>query len=74
MKEKSMEKNSYKVPRSQWAKWSELARRVFNEVYGSMAYNQKIFLPPKAKTVADEQWVITSYNAAWTAAHAVDTK
>lgn len=62
--------NSYQVPKSQWKKWDEQARYVFNEVYCSMAYNQKFFLHPKATSASDKHWITTAWNAAWTAADA----
>jgi hypothetical protein len=65
-------KNSYRVPKKQWAKWSEQARSVFNTVYSAMVANQDLFMHPKAKKLAIEHWNTPSWNAAWTAADAVD--
>lgn len=62
--------NSVRVPVSQWRKWNESERAVFNSVYYQMAHNQNLFLHPKAKLAVDEHWETTVYNAAWTAADA----
>ena len=65
--------NRYRVPKKQWKKWSEQARRVFNEVYYTMRNNkQTLFLHPKATPVPKAQWNTTAWNAAWIAADAAN--
>lgn len=65
--------NKYKVPKAQWDKWSNDARRVFNRLYHEMRPAcQWIFVHPKAQILPREQWQTTRWNAAWAAADAVD--
>lgn len=63
--------NIFKVPKSQWKKWSPLSRAVFNDVYCAMYEAQWMFLHPDAKINIHEHWTTTAWNAAWTAAQAV---
>ena len=64
--------NQHKVPVKKWRKWSDQARAVFNELYGTMRANQKLFLHPKAEAVSAQLWKTVCWNAAWIAADAVD--
>ncbi len=59
--------NCYKVPKKIWNKWTEPARKLFNELYLSMA-DQRIYTHPKAPQLPLKQWKTTSWNAAWMAA------
>lgn len=61
--------NTHKVPKSQWRKWSNHQRRVFNFVYHVMA-DQRLFSHPMAAMQTDECWKTTRWNAAWIAADA----
>jgi hypothetical protein len=70
MPESNAPKNHNAVPRAQWRKWGNLSRHVFNEVYGTMAENQGLFLHPKARKNTLECWNTTAWNAAWIAADA----
>ena len=63
--------NPYHVPMRQWRKWSEIARRVFNEVYSSMNMNQDRIRHPRAGKVSRDQWKTCAWNSAWIAACAV---
>lgn len=63
--------NKHKVAQKQWRKWNLLARKVFNEVYGTMKRNQSLFLHPKQSKTDARMWNTTAWNAAWTAADAV---
>lgn len=65
-------KNSYRVPVKQWSKWSEHAKGVFNRLYSAMTANQDFFKHPKQRLLSDEVWKTPCWNAAWTAADAVD--
>jgi len=65
--------NLYKVSASQWKKWPDIAQRVFNETYGVMLENQRLFFHPKAPALEVNFWKTTAWNAAWTAADAVVT-
>jgi len=62
--------NVFHVPVREWKKWSIAGRQVFNEVYSSMRYNQKLFLHPKQTPPSKDHWGTTAWNAAWTAAKA----
>lgn len=64
-------RNTFKVQRKQWAKWSAKARAVFNALYAHMG-DQALYLHPKAKPMPAPQWKTTRWNAAWIAADAVD--
>ena len=65
-------KNKHKVPKKMWDRWSNFARRVFNDVmYGMRPNMQFAFLHPGAIPQKKEHWQTTRYNAAWTAAEAV---
>jgi hypothetical protein len=67
-----MERNRYRVPEKQWNKWSEAARRVFNEVYYTLTRNRQVrLLHPKTKPLPAEEWQTPAWNAAWIAADAV---
>ena len=63
--------NRHKVSQSQWRKWNTLARKVFNEVYGTMKRNQSLFLHPRQSKAESKLWNTTAWNAAWTAADAI---
>lgn len=67
-----MVENCYKVPKSQWKKWTPHAQRVFNELYSFSLSNQRLFLHPKAAEQSLKHWCTVSWNHAWTAADAVD--
>lgn len=64
-------KNKYGVPKKQWDKWHNLARRVFNTMYESMRPSmQWAFLHPDALPQKKDHWQTTRWNCAWEAAHA----
>lgn len=63
--------NRHRVPKKQWRKWCPLAKWTFNEVYGVMAKNHDLFLHPKDFKTIKAYWTTTAFNAAWTAADAV---
>lgn len=66
-------KNKFGVPKRQWDKWHNLARRVFNNVYTSMRPSmQWSFLHPDAALMSKAHWQTTRWNAAWTAARAAN--
>lgn len=71
LKKPLQQPNTFKVGKSQWKKWSDIAQRVFNETYEVMLANQSLFLHPKADPARVEYWTTTAWNAAWTAADAV---
>lgn len=64
--------NRHRVGRSQWSKWSEHARSVFNAVYGFMLHNPDLMRHPKQSALPRKFWQTTAWNAAWIAADAVD--
>ena len=65
-------KNTYKVPKAQWKKWSEVARDVFNDLYYTLTRNkQSLFTHPKQVRLPKNQWRTIAWNTAWLAADAV---
>lgn len=65
-------RNQNRVPKKQWRRWSETARRVFNETYRFMMSNKRLMLHPKQEPPKPYHWKTTAWNAAWIAADAVD--
>jgi hypothetical protein len=65
--------NKHKVSPKQWSKWSNLAKKVFNNMMESMRPSlQWAFLHPAASPLPKAQWNVTRYNAAVTAACAAN--
>ncbi len=65
-------KNKHKVPKKQWNKWSNHARRVFNDMMYSLRPSMQFaFLHPDAIAAPTGHWATTRWNVAWTAAEAV---
>lgn len=64
--------NEYSVGRDRWRSWSEHARRVFNSVYLQMSSDVGSFMHTNADVPPATHWNVTAWNAAWTAADAVD--
>lgn len=65
--------NRHKVPLKQWRKWSNHAKKVFNDVmYQMRPKMQWVFLHPDAKAMPKEHWQTTRWNAAWVAACAAN--
>jgi len=60
--------NRYKVPKSQWKRWSKFQRRVFNGVHSQMLHQQHLFTHPKTDEIPRDEWKTIAWNAAWTAA------
>ena len=67
--------NPNKVQKKQWAKWSNHARRVFNDVYKSFRPSmQPVLIHPGATIMPSEHWHTLRWNAAWLAAEAAHGK
>lgn len=64
--------NTYDVPKKQWEQWSPHVQGVFNIVYGAMIGDPWAYQHPKAERGKEEHWQTVAWNAAWTAANAVD--
>ncbi len=65
--------NKHKVPKKQWDKWSNHARKVFNQMFHKMRpTNQFAFMHPDAPPLLKEHWRTVRWNVAWEAACAVD--
>jgi hypothetical protein len=64
------QKNCNRVPKRQWAKWSEESRAAFNEVYGFMTVNPRLMSHPQMAPMDVEHWSTICWNAAWLAADA----
>ena len=65
-------KNEFKVPLSQWRKWSATAKAVFNRVYDFAISNPTLMMHPKAEPLKPFHWKTVAWNAAWIAADAAD--
>jgi hypothetical protein len=59
-----MAKNTHKVPKKQWAKWSKQEQAVFNRLWCRLCPG---VLPPAAK-MTQRQFNILRWNVCWTAA------
>lgn len=68
------EKNKNRVPVSQWRKWDEAERSLFNTLYSYMYDNMELFLHPKQKAPEHLHWKTTAWNAAWIAADELRAK
>ncbi len=65
--------NKHKVPKKQWVKWSNHAKKIFNELYESMVgRGQWKFLHVKQPAIPKNWWQVTAWNASWTAASIAD--
>jgi hypothetical protein len=63
--------NKHKVPQKMWNQWSNLGKKVFNQVYYEMRPRQQwAYLHPQAKPHPVVHWNTTRYNAAVIAADA----
>lgn len=67
-----MIRNTHRVQKKQWTKWSKMARVVFNRCYEFFINNQRTVNHPKAKKLPLVQWTTVAWNAAWIAADACD--
>lgn len=66
-------KNKYGVPKKQWDKWSNHARKVFNDMFHSLRpRNQWVYLPPSAAPLPKATWEVLQWNVSWAAAQAAD--
>lgn len=65
-------RNSNRVPKKQWRKWSGVARRVFNATYSFIHDNPDLMQHPGAPKPKPFHWKTVAWNAAWIAADAVD--
>ena len=55
-------------------RWSQEGRRVFAEVYELMLANPELLKHPAQANIPAAHWKTLCWNAAWTAADAVDGK
>ena len=65
-----MAKNSFKVPKKQWAKWTIRGRETFNYLYDILINNFKIVCPPKFGELPAQSRKVVAWNTAWLAADA----
>jgi len=62
-------RNLHKVPARRWARWSALARGVFNETYRAMTTGWDCLAPESLKELGTAKARrILAFNAAWLAA------
>lgn len=65
--------NKHKVPKLQWDRWSNHARKTFNTMYQSMRPSMQFaFVHPQATPVSKQHWETTRWNVAWEAAEIAD--
>lgn len=65
--------NKHKVPKKQWDRWSNPARKMFNHMFLRLRpTNQFVFSHPDAPPVLKDHWQTLRWNVAWEAACAVD--
>jgi len=67
-----MTPNPHKVPLKKWRKWSDTARRAFNDTYPFMRDNPGLVTHPKSPEQKAGHWNTICWNAAWLAADAAD--
>jgi hypothetical protein len=67
-------RNTYRVPKKTWRKWSATARQVFNGLYRSMMDSPWAFQTQSVQEMGlkRRQWRVTAWNSAWIAADAAD--
>jgi hypothetical protein len=67
--------NKHKVPRKQWDKWSNDARRMFNAMFHAMRPSmQFVYVHPDATPATRAHWNTTRWNAAWFAADIINRR
>ena len=65
--------NKHRVAKKEWRKWSEHARRVFNDLYGELPpKSQWKVVSPYATLVPETHWQVLRWNVAWLAAEAAN--
>lgn len=64
--------NKYKVGASQWRKWTNHAKKVFNRTYEYVKRQETINAHPKTVALSRAAWATVAWNAAWTAACVAD--
>ncbi len=65
--------NKHKVPKKQWNKWSNHAKRVFNDVYMALRISkQPLLIGPFAPLRPVREWQVLRWNVAWEAADAAN--
>ena len=65
-------RNQNRVPRAQWRKWTNAARRVFNDTYAFMMKNPDLITHPAMPKPKPFHWTTLAWNAAWIAADALN--
>lgn len=60
--------NIYKVPGSQWKKWNEQEKNLFNSLISFSLSNAHLMQHPMSPALTDEYWKTIAWNHAWMAA------
>lgn len=63
-----MIENTYNVHKSQWKKWSDASRRLFNDLMESAADQGLVNAHPKTTKLPPKPWYTIAWNFAWLAA------
>lgn len=65
-------KNEFKVPSKQWKRWSEKAKKTFNEIYSFGVGDPSTMAHPNMPKIKPFYFKTIAWNFAWLAADAVD--
>lgn len=63
-----MTRNRHRVPASQWRKWTQAERTLFNNLYESVLDQRVYNGHPKSTLLTHECWKTIAWNVAWQAA------
>jgi hypothetical protein len=64
--------NRHKVGITQWRKWTNHAKKVFNRTYEYVKRQETINAHPKTTLLSRAPWHTVAWNAAWIAAEVAD--
>jgi len=67
-------KNEHRVNRKVWNKWTELQRRIFNNVYNALRQQPEEFLHPCMDKIPTAYWKVIAWNVAKLTAYWVNIK
>lgn len=64
--------NVNRVPKKAWARWSKMARAVFNETYHAVFRGWDHLAPESLQATKAQARKVLAWNSAWMAADAAD--
>jgi len=66
-------KNRFKVPTKKWRKWSNHAKKIFNDMYHELRLTmQATYAHPNALPLPKDHWETLRWNVSWIAANTAD--